>query len=201
MSDSNEKDRCPDFAAMARDGMMPPSAIEQIIECFGKRLERFATYRCQNADLGEDALQDAMIGLIRNLDAYRGDAPIEPWLKKLVVGACGRMRRGKKNAPESNLPLDDSIIENREHETRNAEALLEIKGELERIGEALKSLPELNRNLIYQREGEGHSIKELSARFDLTEEAIKSRLKRARVQLRQELGIGQADNKGKTPHG
>lgn len=189
MSDGNDKEQCPDFAAMAREGVMPPTAIEQIVECFGKRLERFATYRCQNRDMGEDAMQDAMIGLIRNLDAYRGDAPIEPWLKKLIVGACGRMRRGKKNAPESNLPLSESTIENRRSEVPDAEALLEIKGELERIGTALKTLPELNRNLIYLHEGEGQSIKELAAQFDLSEEAVKSRLKRARLQLRQELGL------------
>ena len=190
MSDENEKRECPDFAAMARDGDMAPGAIDMIIECFGKRLERFATYRCQDQHLGEDALQETMISLIRNLDAYRGDAPIEPWLKKLVVGACGRLRRGKKNAPEMNLPLDNTVIEGHASDSRSAEAMMEIKGELERVGAALRSLPEVNRNLIYLREGENLSIKELAAQFDLSQEAVKSRLKRARVQLREALGVG-----------
>ena len=150
--------------------------------------ERYAAARCSDPDLGQDAFQDAMLDLMGNLDAYRGDAPIEPWLRRLVVGACSRLRRGRKNAPASGLPL----VEDRVDQRPNAELQMELQEELTRIATALRSLSELNRQLIYLHEGEGLSIRELEERFELSADAIKSRLKRARVQMRRNLSAGSA---------
>ncbi len=187
MSEKFDGNECPDFAAMAREGKIDSSDVDQIISCFSKRLERFAAARCQNTMQGEDALQDAMINMIQNLAAYRGDAPIEYWLRRMVVGACSRLKRGKKNSPDANLPLDETVSGAIADKQPNAEMLLDLQSELERLGQALESLPELNRTLFYLHDGQGDSISDLSTRFDLTEEAVKSRLKRTRAFLRREL--------------
>jgi RNA polymerase sigma-70 factor (ECF subfamily) len=190
MPDRPGKDDCPDFASQARDGDLGPTAVEQILTCFRRRLERFAAGQCGNPDLGQDALQDAMLHLIQNLDSYRGTSPIEPWLRRLVVGACSRLKRGRKNAPGSNLPLDENLIESLGDHRPGAEELQVLRGELERVGAALKTLPELNRTLIYLHEADGVPIRELGERFQLSSEAVKSRLKRARTELRHQLTTG-----------
>ena len=59
----------------------------------------FARYQCRDETLGQDAFQEAMITALTKLDTYRGDAPIEPWLRRIVVSSCSRLRRGKKNDP------------------------------------------------------------------------------------------------------
>jgi len=189
MPERPDDNKCPDFAAMAKEGKIESADIEQIISCFGKRLERFANMQCRNETQGEDALQDTMINLIQNLDAYRGDAPIEYWLRRMVVGACSRLKRGKKNAPNVNLPLDETVVGPLADKRPDAETLHDLRSEIDRLGRALKSLPELNRTLFYLHDGEGRSINELSASFGLTAEAVKSRLKRTRAQLRNELAV------------
>ena len=55
--------------------------------------------------LGKDAFQEAMLSTMAYLDTYRGDSPIEPWLRRIVTSACSRLRRGKKNDPSINIPI------------------------------------------------------------------------------------------------
>lgn len=187
MGDRSEHEECPDFAARARAGELAPTAIEQIIACFHHRLEVFATTRCADPDLGQDAYQDAMLTLLGTLESYRGEAPIEPWLRRLVVGACSRLRRGRKNAPSVNLPLDGQAVAGQVDARPPADLRLELEAEFARVAAALRSLPELNRELIYLHEGEGITIGDLAERFELSAEAVKSRLKRARAELRRTL--------------
>ena len=187
MAEAEERRECPDFAGRAREGELAPAAVEQIIACFRHRLEAFARSRCADPDRGQDAFQDAMVSLMHSLESYRGDAPIEAWLRRLVVGACSRLRRGRKNAPTVNLPLEESVVAERRDERPTADLRLELEAELARVAAALNSLPDLNRELIYRHEGEGIAIRDLAERFELSTEAVKSRLKRARAELRHKL--------------
>ncbi|MCP4546476.1 MAG: RNA polymerase sigma factor [bacterium] len=188
MEDRHKDRECPDFAAMAQRGEMDESLLEQIIHCFGQRLQRFAAYRCEDGTLAEDALQDAMINLIENIDSYRGDAPIEPWLRRLVVSACSHMRRGRKNASALHRSLDEDLAREIVDPVAEKEvAVSSLSSELIRIEEAIRGLPEPNRSLLLKHEAEEVPLEELAAEFNLSLDAVKSRLKRSRAKLREQL--------------
>jgi RNA polymerase sigma factor (sigma-70 family) len=127
-----------------------------------------------------------MVAALDNLGSYRGDAPIEPWLRRIVASSCARLRRGRKNSPAFNAPLDD------DGDAAGAAAVppeqelkaMMLEG-LALMGRELEALEEPNRSLLYAHDVDEISIEELAARHGMTAEAVKSRLKRARAQLRE----------------
>jgi RNA polymerase sigma-70 factor (ECF subfamily) len=180
---------CPDFAEFVKTSTPDKSLFEQIALCFSERLEDFAKYYCNDPTLGKDAFQDAMIAAMRHLDTYRGDSPIEPWLRKIVVSSCSRLRRGKKNAPSSNLPLDGEtgILQTTKSPAPDQELRLMLAERLAMVQAEIERLKEPNRTLLTLHDIEEVSIAELTARFEMTEEAVKSRLKRSRAEVRENL--------------
>jgi len=179
---------CPDFARAVREATADESLFAQVVACFAKRLESFAAFTCRDPGLGADAFQDAMVAALDNLSSYRGDAPIEPWLRRIVVSACSRLRRGRKNSPAFNLPLDAEAPAAASAADQELKAMM-LEG-LERLGREIDALEEPNRSLLLAHDVDEISIEELAARFAMTPEAVKSRLKRARAAVRDKILAG-----------
>ncbi len=190
MSDNRHEpgSRCPDFAEILRDTSPDRSMFEQIAECFSDRLEEFARYVCRDDATGKDAFQDAMIAAMTHLDSYRGDSPIEGWLRRIVVSACSRIRRGLKNDPAMNRPLED-VEGGRAMADSKADQELQflLKERLELLSREIDNLDEPNRSLLRRHDVEEVPIADLAAEFEMTAEAVKSRLKRGRAQVRERL--------------
>ena len=179
---------CPDFAEIVRQSTPDSSLFEQIASCFSERLENFAKYVCRDETKGEDAFQDAMISAMKAMDSYRGDSPIDAWLRRIVVTSCSRLRRGKKNDPAVNRPLgSDEPALDLVDETPGQELRLMIKERLELVLGEIEQLEEPNKTLLMLHDMREVPISEISAEFDMTEEAVKSRLKRSRATIRQRL--------------
>ncbi len=179
---------CPDFAEIVRQSTPDSSLFEQVADCFSDRLEDFAKYVCRDDTKGKDAFQDAMIAAMTHLDTYRGDSPIDAWLRRIVVTSCSRLRRGKKNDPSINRPL-----ETKEHtsamadKTPDQELRLILRERLELVRREIEALDEPNRTLLTLHDIEEVPIADLTVQFDMTGEAVKSRLKRARAAVREKL--------------
>jgi RNA polymerase sigma-70 factor (ECF subfamily) len=179
---------CPDFARIVRENAPDRSLFEQIVDCFSGQLARFARDHCRDESLGQDAFQEAMITAFTKLDSFRGDSPIVPWLRRIVISACSRLRRGKKNDPSVNLPFDpergDGAVES---PFGDQELQLMIAQSLEMVRAELERLDETNRSLFEAHDIDEVPIAELAERFEMSAEAVKSRLKRARAQVREGL--------------
>jgi RNA polymerase sigma-70 factor, ECF subfamily len=186
-SDETGQEACPDFAAIVKESTPDSSLFEQIAACFSDRLEGYAKYYCRDETLGKDAFQDAMIAAMTYLDTYRGDSPIEPWLRRIVVSSCSRLRRGKKNDPSINVPLQPDDSGQAVDATPDQELRMMLVQSLQMVQSEMEKLEEPNRSLLQQHDMEEVPIKELAKRFDMTGEAVKSRLKRARATIREGL--------------
>ncbi len=188
-SSKNSTVNCPDFAEIVRSGSTDRSLFEQIAQCFSERLEEFAKYYCKDSTLGQDAFQDAMMATMKYLDTYRGDSPIEPWLRRIVTSSCSRLRRGKKNAASSNIPLDDepNLSSSMKSNSPDQELRLMLTERLSMVQKEIEKLKEPNRTLLMLHDVEEITIAELMSRYEMTEEAVKSRLKRSRAQVRESL--------------
>ncbi len=186
----NRPVQCPDFAEMIKDTTPDESLFEQIAGCFAGRLESFAKYYCKDPNLGKDAFQDAMISAMRYLETYRGDSPIESWLRRIVVSACSRLRRGKKNSPAVNLPLETTVSESGTPANESApdqELRLMLAEQLLLVQNEIGKLKEPNRTMLMLHDVEEVPIVELTERFQMSAESVKSRLKRSRATVRQNL--------------
>jgi len=179
---------CPDFARAVREADVDESLFAQIVDCFADRLTRFANYYCKDDSLGADAFQEAMLATINGLPGYRGDSPIEPWLRRIVMTSCSRLRRGKKNDPSVNVPMDDPAgsLAFADSSPDQEMSLIMAQG-LELVGAEIDSLDEPNRSLLKAHDIEEVPIADLADRYEMTQEAVKSRLKRARAAVRDRL--------------
>jgi len=180
--------RCPDFAAILRTTSPDEQIRQQVAACFQEEILRVARRRCNDDVLAEEAAQEALITGLEKLGSFRGDAPLQAWLRRLVATACGRLRRGKINAPASNLPLEEELLGGDVSEVTPQQEIAMLLGErLDILREVLAEVPEPNRSLLLLREGEGVSLAELAEQFGLSPEAVKARLKRTRGALRERL--------------
>jgi RNA polymerase sigma factor (sigma-70 family) len=143
---------------------------------------------CRCKTLSDDAYQDAVIAFIVSLPSYRREAPLKLWLRRLLMSACARLRRGRRNNPAYNLPLD-VVADDRDGlaQAPSQERRLLRQERLASLTLSLDGLDQLNRSLLLQHEGEGVSIDDLALRHGLSRDAVKSRLKRSRALLRTRL--------------
>ncbi len=162
-----------------------PTVVQDVILCFQDEIMGFLRKRCGDANDAEDATQDAFESVIRYMDGYRGESSLKNWMYRLASTACTRMRRGQKNDIKRHTTLDDAAVSQLASMGQEVEAMLEAK--LMPISEALHSLNETDRNVLWLRDGEGFNTEETAQELGLTATAVKSRLHRARKQLREKL--------------
>jgi RNA polymerase sigma-70 factor (ECF subfamily) len=180
--------RCPDFARILRSSAPDATLAEQITDCFEQEMRQVTRHHCSSAAMADDAYQDALVRMLESLPSYRGEAPLQFWLRKLVLTACARLRRGRKNDPAFNVPLEALPEESGAlslDQQQEMERLVRERSEV--LAVVLDETPEPNRSLLLLHEGQDVSLGELTERFDLTLDGVKSRLKRTRSLLRGRL--------------
>lgn len=186
---ADTKDQCDNLDQAIREGNLDESLFSAIAHCMGDDVRRFAAARC--GDVGgdvEDISQDALLSAQRYLHGFRGDASLRTWLYRLVISACSRRRRGRKNDPNLHRSLD--VAENMAEErsgTPDPEVEVMMAEKLKALEQAITSLRPQDRELLAAVEWEGLSLAEAGERHDLSVSAVKSRMFRIRQQLKEKV--------------
>jgi RNA polymerase sigma-70 factor (ECF subfamily) len=184
----DDKKVCDNLDQRVLEGEVDESLMEAVARCLGEDVKRFAIARCGGARSDvEDITQDAMLAAQRYLSTFRGDASLRTWLYKLVLSACSRRRRGRKNDPHLHRSLEDAplLSGGAEPDPSDPEVVLLISERLEALEQALNELREADREMLAAAEWEGLSLEQLAQRTGLTVSAVKSRLFRIRRQLKE----------------
>lgn len=154
---------------------------------------KFSYKVCRDRQRAEEALQDTFINMYRNLGSFDGRSKLSTWLYRIVANNCLMKARRRKleTLLESydNPPVagDGTLAQNvpRWDETP-ADVLM--KSELrEVLDKAIMKLPMDYRIVFVLRDVEGNSNEETANILGLSVEATKSRLRRARAFLRDQL--------------
>lgn len=188
---SQPKDHCDNLDQRIRDGELDEGLFEAVAECLGADVQRFARSRC--GDLGgdaEDITQDAMLAAQRYLSSFRGDASLRTWLYRLVISACSRRRRGRKNDPSLHRSMDaDNAPEvaTPPAEAADPEVQLMMGEKLDALRAAIDGLRDTDRELLSLVEWQGLSLAEVGQRKEISVSAVKSRMFRIRQQLRERV--------------
>lgn len=152
------------------------TALARLLGQERRRVVRYAERHCAVNDV-EDAVQETLLIASRQLQQLRYLEAFNGWLFRIVKRECDRMKRFWRShvhdyAP--GRPLEEPVTL----------PSCDLQRDLER---ALESLPAHYRQIILLRDLEELSIDEISTALEISREAAKARLHRARVLLREYL--------------
>jgi RNA polymerase sigma factor (sigma-70 family) len=140
-------------------------------------VRRFARRACATSEDAEDAVQLALWRLYRHIGALRTAATFVTWLFRIVERECHRLLRGRTPAepiddlPEADMPAAQSVP-------------IALRLDLSR---AIESLAPPYRDVLILRDLHELTAPEVAAELGISTDAVKSRLHRARSQVRTQL--------------
>lgn len=167
-------------------------AFSELVRHYDRRVFRMAKQITQNDDDAEDVLQETFFKAYTHLDSFQGNSKFYTWLVRIAVNEA--LMRLRKRRSDRTVPLDEPI------DTGEDEVVREIavwdenpeesysREELSTIlDQAVESLKPAYRTVFMLRDIEEMSIEETAQILNLSISAVKSRLLRARLQLREKL--------------
>lgn len=173
-------------------------AFAEIVKRYENLVYSFAFKVCRNKDKASETLQDTFINVYRKLGQFDHRSKFTTWLYSIVTNNCLMKHRRTKlkvasiSFDEIRSPHDDPAGESNQvhtvHEWKNTpfDKIMntELKGLL---NTAIQKLPYDYRIVFILRDVEGQTAEETAKILKLTVPAVKSRLRRARVFLREQL--------------
>jgi len=162
-------------------------SVEALLSRHEQQIFRFGLRMCGNEDEARDVLQETLLAAFRGLHEFRGDAQLSTWLYQIARSFCLKSRRRGAGEPEGMVPLDKREAESvpMSDEAPDARAHARQMGEL--LQAAIMSLPDSQREIIILRDVEGLPAEEAAQVVGIEVGALKSRLHRARAELRGRL--------------
>jgi len=170
------------------------AALGEILERHEEQVLRFGLRICGSEDDAREVLQETLIAAFKHLHAFRGEANLSTWLYQIARSFCVKRRRHRVFEPATLVSLDDpeaagvatdAIAADDRAYAHEVSALLEA---------AILALPKEQREVILLRDVEGLPAEEAARALGVEVGALKSRLHRARAELRKRLSgpIGDA---------
>jgi len=180
-----------DFALVQRVLAGEQRCFETLVRRHERRVFRVALAVLGNIEDTEDAMQETFIKAFRHIDQFRGESRFTTWLTRIAVNEALQKRQARKpniSFDESHEAGEQSLPQHFEPWTANPEQLYG-KQELRRILEAaIQALPTIYREVLILRDVEEMSAEESAEALSIKVPALKSRLLRARLMLRETLG-------------
>ena len=172
-----------------------PSAIEILFDRYNAKVYGLAMSILKNSSDAEEAAQDVFLTVIRKADLFRGNSALYSWIYRICVNTClMRLRRGRR---AETVPIE-GFLPTFTKEGTHARPVEDWSREVERgllekeLGQVIRryseSLPEKYRVVFALCDVQGLSYEETADMLDLSIAAVKSRLHRARLNLRERLG-------------
>jgi RNA polymerase sigma-70 factor (ECF subfamily) len=174
----------------------PPSTLtpELVFREYAPRIYSLARRMLGNDADAEDVTQDVLLQVVRKLDTFRGESQLGTWLHRVTVNAAlaHRQKRAKHQNQEAVNGIDEQAepvgptgAVKRWNVSPDEPVLAAEQAEL--IDKAIKELPEPYRDVYVLADVEGLPNAEIGEMLGLNVPAVKSRLHRARLRMRDTL--------------
>jgi len=178
------------LVAQAREGV--PEAFNELAERYQRNIFRLAQNITQNREDAEDVLQETFLKAYEHLPEFHGDSKFYTWIVRIAVNEALMKLRKRKwdktvwldepvNTGEDTVAREIAVWEDNPEERYSKDELHDI------LDKAVNGLAAPYRTVFVLRDMEGLSTEETAQALDLTVPAVKSRLLRARLQLRDKL--------------
>jgi len=179
-----------DLVHASKDGDI--SAFEQLVKRHDRRLFRIAHHVTHNREDSQDVVQEAFLKAFQHLNEFREDSQFLTWLIRITVNQALMKVRKQRTIREVSLDEDfqadeGTIPKEVTDWAPNPEQLYGTWELREILINALRELPPMLRAVFVLRDLEGLSTDQIREVLTLSQAAVKSRLWRARLQLRRHL--------------
>jgi RNA polymerase sigma-70 factor (ECF subfamily) len=180
----------PDLVSRLKSG--EEEAFERLVREHGGRLLAVARRFLRHEEDARDAVQEGFLSAYRSIDKFERGSRLSTWLHRIVINACLMRLRTRRRKPEE--PIEDLLPQFQPdghqvgHPTPewegSAEMLLALSETRSIVRRAIDRLPDSYRAVLLLRDIEELSTEETARSLDITANAVKIRLHRARQALR-----------------
>lgn len=182
----------PDVALVARAKDGDVSAFEQLVRQYDRQIFRIAQHITQNREDAEDIVQDAFLKAYEKLDQFQGNSKFYTWLVRIAVNESlmrlRKRRTGKMVSIDEDVETEEgSMPRDLADWSPNPEQLYGQSELGDILRKTIQGLPPGFRTVFVLRDVENLSTEETAEMLGLSVPAVKSRLLRARLQLRERL--------------
>jgi RNA polymerase sigma factor (sigma-70 family) len=178
-----------ELESLVESATAPEASLTQRRDAFGKLVVRFqdmaygyAYAILGDAHLAQDAAQEAFIAAYQNLDQLREPKAFPGWLRRIVFTRCNRLTRSRR-AQEQSLETVPHLSSGQPTPLM----VLEDKETREQIQAAIQALPESQRMATVLYYIDGYSQNEVAEFLEVSVDAVKKRLQRARERLQERM--------------
>jgi RNA polymerase sigma-70 factor (ECF subfamily) len=191
-----------ELLAAARQG--DAAALEALLVRYQPNLYRFGLRMCGNEEDAGDIAQESLMSMARSLRGFRGDSSLSSWLYTIARRFCIKKRRRSKFAPAREESLDAPETDGTRRLTdpgptpEESATNQELHSALTR---AIDRLEPAQREVLILRDVEGLSAPEVAQVLGIRVDAVKSRLHRARLAVRQALAPALGGTSGEPSRG
>jgi RNA polymerase sigma-70 factor (ECF subfamily) len=160
-----------------------PRAFEELVIAYQHRVFGVALRMLRNRGEAEEIAQEVFLRVHRAVEDFRGEAKLSTWLYAITSRLClNRLASGERRVSregEESLERLRADADPAAHVER-----VELEAALQR---AITELPEERRIMVVLRDFEGLSYEEIATALDLPLGTVRSRLHRARTDLKEKL--------------
>src|SRR5579863_8567930 len=178
------------LVARAREGDL--AAFNELVNSYSRKIFRLAKHITQNDEDAEDVLQETFLKAFEHLGDFQGQSKFYTWIVRIAVNEA--LMRLRKRKTDRSVPLDEPV-ELGEETVQREIAVWEDNPEQQYsqeewrriLDEAVESLKPDFRTVFVLRDIEELSTEETAETLGISVPAVKSRLLRARLALRERL--------------
>jgi RNA polymerase sigma-70 factor (ECF subfamily) len=186
-----------DLVRKARKG--DEQAFSRLVKKYESTVYNFAFKVCRNEEKATETLQDTFVNVYRKLDQFNGKAKFSTWLYQIVTNNC-LMKRRRSKLDQSSVSIESSEdIQKQDVDTeimfhptaltmkQTPQDEVMNKELRDHLDAAILKLSMEYRIVFILRDVEGNSSEEVAKILKLSVPAVKTRLRRARIFLREQL--------------
>ena len=179
-------------ALLSRARAGDDSAFTELLNQYERKILRLAKNITQNDEDAEDVLQETFLKAYSHLDRFKGDSKFYTWIVRIAVNES--LMKLRKRKSDKTVPLDQEIDTGEDYMPReiavweeNPESTYSRDEIRDILDKAVEALPPIFRSVFVLRDIEDLSTEETADALGISIPAVKSRLLRARLQLREKL--------------
>jgi len=174
-----------ELLAKARGG--DSTATDQLLSRHELRIYRYGLRMCGNEADARDVLQETLLAAFKGLSSFRGESLVSTWLFQIARSFCIKQRRRRGGEPMQHESVDAPEV----RKVLSEQSLTDVRSHAREVSSliqaAIRTLTPEYREALVLRDIEGMSAEEAAVVVGVEVGALKSRLHRARMALKQQL--------------
>ncbi len=170
------------------------AALEALIARYQGRVYRFGLKMCRDPEVAKDVVQETLIAMARGVRDFRGASSLSTWLYTIARSYCLKTRRRSKFAPHEVRASEAATeVADVPHPGRRSDDALAARRVEHVLEEAIGALDPKYREVLVLRDIEGLTAPEVAEVLGVSVDAVKSRLHRARLDVRARVAPALSD--------